>query len=125
MNLQEHIRRVLKEETQLPSSFRRRVDTQFLNKIFNSSLKLRTLDFNYPKSVSYPSSLKYFAERVINDVMDKLEDSYHFDGLKYDHEYYWENIYPALYDYFKDRIKRVYKEHTGKTIWTYKNKYQE
>ena len=112
MNLQESIRRVLREETNVPLSFRRRItDSEIENEFQNA---LDSIDYSRLHNQFSPIkniSLKTFAKLVIDEMYMNLEKDYFSDefySILDDDKIYHEKIRVPLMSYFGDRIKKRY-----------------
>ena len=93
MNLQENIRRVLREETQIPSSIRRRVTNSDIEEAFLKALD--SIDYSRLHNQFSPIkniSLKTFAKLVIDEMTTDLEQDYFSDNNR---------IYFKKYSIFK------------------------
>jgi hypothetical protein len=113
MGLKEHINEELKGDNKLPNAIKRRVTPDQLEEIFQYCIDDHIVDFRNPLSVSYPPSLEVYAKRIIHDIYYMLEYHTFKDGLIVDEEFYEEIIVPALYNYFIDRIEKVYNRFKG------------
>ena len=112
MNLQESIRRVLREETNVPLSFRRRITNSDTEEEFLKALD--SIDYSRLHNQFSPIkniSLKTFAKLVIDEMYMYLEKDYFSDedSILFDNdEIYHEKIRVPLINYFGDRIKKRY-----------------
>ena len=112
MNLQESIRRVLREETNVPLSFRRRITNSDIEEEFLKALD--SIDYSRLHNQFSPIkniSLKTFAKLVIDEMYMYLEKDYFSDEdslLFDDDKIYHEKIRVPLMNYFGDRIKKRY-----------------
>jgi hypothetical protein len=111
MNLQESIKRVLREETQIPSSIRRRVSYSDIEEAFLNALD--SIDYSRLHNQFSPIkniSLKTFAKLVIDELNMYLEQDYFSDEnrIYFDDETYHEKIRVPLMKYFGNRIKKRY-----------------
>jgi hypothetical protein len=111
MNLQESIKRVLREETQIPSSIRRRVSYSDIEEAFLNALD--SIDYSRLHNQFSPIkniSLKTFAKLVIDELNMYLEQDYFSDEnrIYFDDETYHEKIRVPLMNYFGNRIKKRY-----------------
>ena len=110
--LKESIRRVLREETNVPLSFRRRItnsdtEEEFLKALDSIDYSRRHNQFSPIKNIS----LKTFAKLVIDEMYMYLEKDYFSDEdslLFDDDKIYHEKIRVPLMSYFGDRIKKRY-----------------
>lgn len=110
--IQESIRRVLREETNVPLSFRRRItDSEIENEFQNA---LDSIDYSRLHNQFSPIkniSLKTFAKLVIDEMYMNLEKDYFSDEfyrILDDDKIYHEKIRVPLINYFGDRIKKRY-----------------
>jgi len=103
----------LKGYGEIPNAIKRRVTPDQLEEIFQYCIDDHIVDFRNPLSVSYPPSLEVYAKRIIHDIYYMLEYHTFKDGLIVDEEFYEEIIVPALYNYFIDRIEKVYNRFKG------------
>jgi hypothetical protein len=112
MNLQESIRRILREETNVPLSFRRRLTNSDIEEEFLKALD--SIDYSRLHNQFSPIkniSLKTFAKLVIDEMYMYLEQDYFSDeeSILFDNdEIYHKKIRVPLMNYFGDRIKKRY-----------------
>ena len=110
--LKESIRRVLREETNVPLSFRRRITNSDIEEEFLKALD--SIDYSRLHNQFSPIkniSLKTFAKLVIDEMYMYLEKDYFSDedSILFDNdEIYHEKIRVPLINYFGDRIKKRY-----------------
>ena len=110
--LKESIRRVLREETNVPLSFRRRITNSDTEEEFLKALD--SIDYSRLHNQFSPIkniSLKTFAKLVIDEMYMYLEKDYFSDEdslLFDDDKIYHEKIRVPLMNYFGDRIKKRY-----------------
>ena len=110
--IQESIRRVLREETNVPLSFRRRITNSDIEEEFLKALD--SIDYSRLHNQFSPIkniSLKTFAKLVIDEMYMYLEKDYFSDedSILFDNdEIYHEKIRVPLINYFGDRIKKRY-----------------
>jgi hypothetical protein len=114
MNLQENIRRILKEETNLPALIRRRISFDRIEKEFKESLegafdmfiravKSRKEVFTYQKGL----------ESVIRLTITMLMDSIHYElysTLPEDIQWY-DDVYKILEKHYRSRIIKTYMKY--------------
>ena len=113
MNLQETIRKVLKEEVNESTFFIRRVDMSLINKEFFENLNIITdvylrkyidgIDFNFETFENHV--IHYFMDGYHNDLTNGGENDYPFD-----------EVYKFLSNYFHDKIKDRYDTFFGNKI---------
>jgi hypothetical protein len=98
MSLQESIRRILKEETQIPSIIRRRVPAKDIEKVFKFSL-----DDNFRWFLNHDTSIEFeaFAKNVIDGMITLIEQEYFNDDTRI----YFEEIRNPLIKQYYHRIK--------------------
>ena len=112
INESETIRRVLREETNVPLSFRRRITNSDIEEEFLKALD--SIDYSRLHNQFSPIkniSLKTFAKLVIDEMYMYLEKDYFSDEdslLFDDDKIYHEKIRVPLMSYFGDRIKKRY-----------------
>jgi hypothetical protein len=72
MNIKESIRRILSEETQIPSVIRRRVSSDDIEEAFEFALEQNADSMNNPRSIIFkekePTTLWVFSKFVIDDI---------------------------------------------------------
>ncbi len=109
MNLQESIRRILREETNFMLAIRRRVPHEDLEREFEESLDMAsTMFFNFIEKNGGIINL----DRFINVAISSTIDGIHYDlysTLPEDVQWY-EDVKETLKDYYKDRIKTRYEK---------------
>ena len=109
MNLQEHIRRVLQEETNYLRMITRRLppyQLYDLDSTFRSSLNYISKMFvNQYKAKSSNLSEKEFIRAVIVDLITIIELRRYFP----DNVEWYENAVDALSKHYQKRIKQMYK----------------
>jgi len=111
MNLQEHIKKVLKEELNESTYFRRRVDMSSLDKKFFTNLNIVT--DKYLKRHDGYCSFNVFRTTVISYLIDDYRDNLSdedYDNFPYD------EVYNFLLNLFYDKIKDRYVEVFGGDI---------
>ena len=109
MNLQENIRRILREETELPLYIRRRVPYDDLEREFSESLDMSSnMLRNTNKEDGSIMSLNRFIDVTISILMDGIHYEL-YSTMPEDSQWYGEAI-ESLKDYYKDRIKSRYKK---------------
>ena len=120
MNLQDIIRRILKEGGFIPTPIRRRISPNDIEEAFNYSLETNTKSMDNPNSVIYKEkdpTLWVFAKFVIDDMITLIEQEYfnddnriYFSDNEEDYESYHEKIRQPLLRHYGKRIKEKYKE---------------
>lgn len=120
MNLKTTIRRILKEETEVPLYLRRRIDFDEMDRVFEKYLDIwetRMIKLERPGTMSFKS----FKDFIIAGVMDNYvylnigidnidENQLLYDDIdKFLHRYYSERI-KEVYDRFNDTIKQEQNE---------------
>ena len=109
MNLQEHIRRILREETELPIYFRRRVKADDLEREFSESLDMSSnMLRNTNKEYESIMSLNRFIDVTISILMDGIHYELH-STMPEDSQWYGE-VKESLKDHYKNRIKHRYEK---------------
>ena len=120
-NLQESIRRILREEVNESTFFIRRVDMGLINKEFFENLNLITslylrkyidgIDFNFETFEDHV--IHYFMDGYYNDLTNGGENDYPVD-----------EVYGYLSNHFHKKIKDIYDTHFGRNINESENKKQ-
>jgi hypothetical protein len=105
MNLQEQIRKVLRETVNESTFFRRRVDMRLMEKEFYETLNFATDIFLKRYNVGMNFTFKDFKGRVIDYLMDDYHDVLSNGGSK---DFPYDEVYEFLSDYFHDKIKDRY-----------------
>ena len=113
MNLQESIRRILREEVNESTFFIRRVDMSLMDKEFFENLNIITdvylrkyidgIDFNFETFEDHV--IHYFMDSYYNDLTNGGENDYPVDEV---HEF--------LLNYFHKKIKDRYETFFGRNI---------
>jgi hypothetical protein len=120
-DIQESIRRILSEETQIPSVIRRRVSSDDIEEAFDYALEENALSMYKPNSIIYKgkenTTLWVFSKFVIDDMVTLIEQEYfnddnriYFSDNEEDTEKYHEQIRKPLLRHYGDRIKERYNE---------------
>jgi len=121
MNIKESIRRILSEETQIPSVIRRRVSSDDIEEAFEFALEQNADSMNNPRSIIFKekehTTLWVFAKFVIDDMVTLIEQEYfnddnriYFSDNEEDTEKYHEQIRKPLLKHYGKRIKERYNE---------------
>jgi len=121
MNIKESIRRILSEETQIPSVIRRRVSSDDIEEAFEFALEQNADSMNNPRSIIFKekehTTLRLFSKFVIDDMVTHIEqESFNDDNRIYfsdneeDTEKYHEQIRKPLLKHYGKRIKERYNE---------------
>jgi hypothetical protein len=116
MNLQEHIRKVLMEETNIPLVIRRRVSAEDIEEAFENALDRMGGYLENPNSIIYKekgTTLKTFAKFVIDEMVTYLEQDYFNDDNRIyfsDDDFYYDEIRKPLLRHYGSRIKERYNE---------------
>ena len=98
MNLQESIRRILREST----FFLRRIDMRLMEKEFFETLNYATDIFLRRYDNNQPFDFKTFKNRVIDYLMDDYHDELSNGGSK---DFPYDEVYEYLSNHFHDKIK--------------------
>ena len=107
MNLQENIRRILREETKHLNMILRRIDIDELEKEFNESLKyISKLFVNNYKSSPSKLSKNEFTRMVLFDLIHGTRLRHYFPE---DVEWY-HDVIKSLQEHYEDRIEFRYKK---------------
>ena len=114
MNLQETIRRILREESKPTLMIRRRVPYDDLEREFSESLDMSSnMLRNTNKEDGSIMSLNRFIDVTISILMDGIHYEL-YSTMPEDSQWYGEAI-ESLKDYYKDRIKSRYKKLVSNT----------
>ena len=119
MNLQEHIRKVLREETHIPSVIRRRVLDEDIEEAFEYALDRMGGSMENPDSIIYKekgTTLWLFAKFVIDEMVTYLEQDYFTDDNRIyfeDDDFYYDKIRKPLLRHYGGRIKERYNQIVG------------
>ena len=87
MNLKKSIRRILREESNIPRVILRRVTLDELDKIFERSLDENTEDYENPLAIMYGQPYKVFAKVVIDIMISELEGNFDIPYINDEDEY--------------------------------------
>jgi hypothetical protein len=113
MTLQEHIRRILKEELNESTYLRRMVDISLMDKEFYENLNYVTSIFLEMKNEGETTTFPKFKKRVIDWSMD----NYHSELTNYDkNDYPYDEVYEFFSKHFHDKIKDRYDSVFGTNI---------
>jgi len=115
MNLKQSIRRILREESNIPKVIARRVTLDELDKIFERSLDDNTLDYENPLSIMYGRSYKAFAKVVIDDMITELESEFGIPFID-DTDKYNEKYREPLFRHYAPIIKDRYIDITSNNV---------
>ena len=109
MNLQESIRRILREETKLIPMIRRRVPHDDLEREFEESLDA-TLNsvFNLKRNGGGVMSLDRFIDITVSTLIDGIH--YEIHSTTPEDSVWYADVFNSLKDYYKDRIEVRYKK---------------
>ena len=120
MNLQESIRRILREGGYIPSPIMRRISNDDLEEAFDYALETMITSMDNPNSVIFKEkkpSLWVFSKFVIDDMVTLLEQEYfnddnriYFSDTDEDDKTYHEKIRQPLLRHYGKRIKKKYYE---------------
>ena len=106
MNLQESIRRILREETRLSTFILRRLDFDSLDNIFNNVLKHTTeLQIKNYKNLNYKGNLTAFINVTISKLIKEIEHQFYDSPAD---KNWFNNLFNYLKNIYSDRIKQVY-----------------
>jgi hypothetical protein len=100
MNLQEQIRKILREELALPPYLRRRTTKDELDDIFREATQY-VLQPNKSFKKESPQRIK---EIIISIMMDDLHGKFSNWGTK---EFDYDSIFNSLMDYYSDKIEEL------------------
>ena len=116
MNLQEHIRKVLREETHIPLTILRRVSAEEIEEAFEYALDRMEYMMENPNSLIYKkkgTTLRVFAKSVIDEMVTYLEQDYFTDDNRVyfeDDDFYYDKIRKPLLRQYGSRIKERYNK---------------
>ena len=116
MNLKEHIRRILREEINIPSVIRRRTSAENIEEAFEAALDRMGNSMENPDSILYKekgTTLWSFAKFVIDEMVTYLEQDYFTDDNRIyfeDNDFYFDKIRKPLLRHYGSRIKERYYE---------------
>jgi hypothetical protein len=106
MNLQESIRRILREETHLSTYIRRRLDFDMLDNVFNDVIKHTTeLQIKNYKNLNYKGGLTAFINVTISKLIREIEHQFYDSPAD---KNWFNNLFNYLKNIYSDRIKEVY-----------------
>ena len=107
MNLQENIKRILREETQLPTFIRRRIPFDELEKEF-----IESFDFAYNLIKRRKLLSIHELNELIRTTITVLIDSIHsvLHSTMPENSEWYDNVYNVLREYYEDRIIQMYDE---------------
>ena len=105
MNLQEHIRRILREMVNESTFFLRRVDLHLMEKEFYETLNFASSMFLKRHYAGIDFTFEEFKRRVINYLMDDYHDVLSNGGSK---DFPYDEVYEFLSDHFHDKIEDRY-----------------
>ena len=120
MNLQESIKRILREETDIPLKIRRRLLPKLIENAFQTALDGNTMLKTKPGSMLHKASFITFANFVIDDMVEYMEDQINMDGNSYyygNYDAYIEEIRNPLLKHYGDRIKKRYDDIVGGDVF--------
>ena len=116
MNLKEHIRRILREESHIPSVIKRRTSAKNIEDAFEDALDRMGDSMKNPNSIIYKEKgtpLWLFAKFVIDEMVTYLEQDYFTDDNRIyfeDDDFYYDKIRKPLLKHYGSRIKERYYE---------------
>ena len=110
MNLQEHIRRVIREETKIPLTLLRRFSINELDDEF-----LESFEFAYNLTKRRKVSTSFFLSELINTTVNVMIDSLHWKLVSTlpDDVFWVDVIRNELENLYRDRIIQMYNETKG------------
>ena len=119
-NLQESIKRILREETDIPLKIRRRLLPKLIENAFQTALDGNTMLKTKPGSMLHKASFIKFANFVIDDMVEYMEDQINMDGNSYyygNDDAYIEEVRNPLLKHYGDRIKKRYDDIVGGDVF--------
>ena len=109
MNLQENIRRILKEETDYLRMIRRRVPHDDLEREFEESLDATSTNLFYLiKNGGGVMPLGRFITITVSRLIDRIH--YEIYSTTPEDSVWYFDVFNSLIDYYKDRIEVRYKK---------------
>ena len=115
MNLQESIRRILREENSLLPIIRRRVPQGVLDKEFSESLESASSMFLYVnKTYDDAMTLVRFINVVVSMMIDGIHHELHSTTSAYSKWY--DDVYNSLKGYYKDKIETKHNQLMGRIL---------
>ena len=105
MNLQEHIRRILRETVNESTFFRRRVDSRLMEKEFYETLNYVTDIFLRKRDYGQDIDFNMFKNRSVTALMDDYHDVLSNGGSK---DFPYDEVYEFFSNHFHDKIKDRY-----------------
>jgi hypothetical protein len=108
MNLQENIRRILREELSL--RVRRRIDPDEMEKEF-----LESFDSAYDLTKKRKVLSRHFLDELISTIIIMMMEAFHwrFDSTLPEDEFWYDDIHTELENHYRDRITQMYNERQG------------
>ena len=108
MNLQESIRRILREELSL--RVRRRIDPDEMEKEF-----LESFDSAYDLTKKRKVLSRHFLNELISTIIIMMMEAFHwrFDSTLPEDEFWYDDIHTELENHYRDRITQMYNEIRG------------
>ena len=107
-NLQENIRRILREELSL--RVKRRIDPDEMEKEF-----LESFDSAYDLTKKRKVLSRHFLDELISTVIIMMMEAFHwrFDSTLPEDEFWYDDIHAELENHYRDRITQMYNEIRG------------
>ena len=108
MNLQESIRRILREE--LSPRVRRRIDPDEMEKEF-----LESFESAYDLTKRRRILRAHFLDELIYTTISMMMEAFHwrFDSTLPEDEFWYDDIHTELENHYRDRIAQMYNERQG------------
>ena len=108
MNLQESIRRILREE--LSPRIRRRIDPDEMEKEF-----LESFDSAYDLTKRRKVLSTHFLDELISTIIIMMMEAFHwrFHITLPEDEFWYDDIHTELENHYRDRITQMYNERRG------------
>ena len=114
MNLQESIRRILREEKELPTYFRRRIDMETLELTYQYVLKLASKRYTDKKKYLNAMTPYKFNHLVTSNLIEEVIENFE---LEFGED---ENRYNQLWDFLNNYYSKQTLKHFYEIRWTYK-----
>ena len=107
-NLQENIRRILREELSL--RVKRRIDPDEMEKEF-----LESFDSAYDLTKKRKVLSRHFLDELISTIIIMMMEAFHwrFDSTLPEDEFWYDDIHTELENHYRDRITQMYNEREG------------
>lgn len=110
MNLQESIRRILKEETKLNPMILRRISIDELETEFAKSLE--DIKYRYERyygtlDLDYEEGLRIYTRFTILELIERIH--WYIHSTTPDNAFWYDDVFKSLKDYYQHRIESQYR----------------